>query len=265
MPLCGRQQCHGLGASVPATMIANMETPTPTLQNIVATFEVGVLDTPLETVVMRVPFANYNAQRFAAVIMKMTNPSATCLLFSSGKVVCTGARNESQCRKAAMSLVSLLRRFKIDTHFAKFQIQNVVAAVYCPFFVDLVMLQAELQGNCSYNVGVFPGLIYKTAMPNKIAILCFWTGKCVISGCRTRGQVLQVWTAFYLEHLVRCSTEQSSRQQPLTAPHDQKCAALARRLYKISGSTGASAEAFAATQAHGESLFKHMNSLRFLE
>lgn len=40
-------------------------------------------------------------QRFAAVIMRIREPKTTALIFSSGKVVCTGAKSEENARLAA--------------------------------------------------------------------------------------------------------------------------------------------------------------------
>lgn len=38
--------------------------------------------------------AEYNPRRFAACIMRIREPKTTALIFSSGKVVCTGAKTE---------------------------------------------------------------------------------------------------------------------------------------------------------------------------
>ena len=140
-------------------MLSSCPAPVPTIQNIVATFDVGDLGMNLDAVVMRVPFADYNAKRFAAVIMKLRAPATTCLLFSSGKVVCTGARSESECQRAAIRLVSLLCRYGVPVSYTDFKIQNIVVAAYCPFFVDLNRLCAQLEGNCSYDTSLFPGEI----------------------------------------------------------------------------------------------------------
>jgi len=51
---------------------------------------------------------------------------------------------------------------------------------------------------------VFPGLVYKCAVPNRVSVLCFASGKCIISGCKTRDQAADVWGPLYREHLA-CS------------------------------------------------------------
>ena len=42
--------------------------------------------------------AEYNPKRFAAVIMRIREPRTTALIFSSGKMVCTGAKSEEDSR-----------------------------------------------------------------------------------------------------------------------------------------------------------------------
>lgn len=40
-------------------------------------------------------------QRFAAVIMRIRDPKTTALIFASGKMVCTGAKSETDSKLAA--------------------------------------------------------------------------------------------------------------------------------------------------------------------
>lgn len=45
--------------------------------------------------------AEYNPSRFSAVIMRIRDPRTTALIFSTGKIVITGAKSEYGARKAA--------------------------------------------------------------------------------------------------------------------------------------------------------------------
>lgn len=40
--------------------------------------------------------SEYNPKRFAALIMRIRQPRTTALIFSSGKMVCTGAKSEAE-------------------------------------------------------------------------------------------------------------------------------------------------------------------------
>lgn len=60
-------------------------------RNIVCTVNLGCkLD--LKKIALHARNAEYNPKRFAAVIMRIREPRTTALIFSSGKMVCTGAK-----------------------------------------------------------------------------------------------------------------------------------------------------------------------------
>uniref|UniRef100_UPI00398E53BE TATA box-binding protein-like 2 isoform X2 n=1 Tax=Pristiophorus japonicus TaxID=55135 RepID=UPI00398E53BE len=64
----------------------------PQLQNIVSTVNLACrLD--LKRIALCARNAEYNPKRFAAVIMRIREPRTTALIFSSGKMVCTGAKS----------------------------------------------------------------------------------------------------------------------------------------------------------------------------
>ncbi|GAB1286028.1 TATA box-binding protein-like 2 [Apodemus speciosus] len=65
----------------------------PQLQNVVSTANLTCkLD--LRKIALNAKNTEYNPKRFAAVIMRIREPRTTALIFSSGKVVCTGAKRE---------------------------------------------------------------------------------------------------------------------------------------------------------------------------
>ena len=79
----------------------------PILQNIVSTVNLRCkLD--LKEIALNARNTEYNPKRFAAAIMKIRNPKTTSLVFSSGKMVCTGAKSEDDsktaCKKYAKTI-----------------------------------------------------------------------------------------------------------------------------------------------------------------
>ena len=48
----------------------------------------------LKKIALKARNAEYNPKRFAAVIIRIRDPKTTALIFSSGKMVCTGAKDE---------------------------------------------------------------------------------------------------------------------------------------------------------------------------
>lgn len=85
----------------------------PQLQNIVSTVNLGCkLD--LKKIALHARNAEYNSKRFAAVIMRIREPRTTALIFSSGKMVCTGAKSEEQSRLAARKYARIVQKLGFD-------------------------------------------------------------------------------------------------------------------------------------------------------
>ena len=85
----------------------NKNTGLPKLQNIVSTANLKcVLD--LREIALKAKNAEYNPSRFAAVIMRIKEPKTTALIFSSGKMVCTGARNEEESKQASRTYAKII-------------------------------------------------------------------------------------------------------------------------------------------------------------
>lgn len=88
----------------------------PQLQNIVSTVNLGCkLD--LKKIALHARNAEYNPKRFAAVIMRIREPRTTALIFSSGKMVCTGAKSEEQSRLAARKYARIVQKLGFDVSF----------------------------------------------------------------------------------------------------------------------------------------------------
>ena len=71
------------------------------LQNIVSTVKLCEKSIDLENIANSCENVTYNPRKFNAAIVRMKNPKATGLLFSSGRMVCTGTKrfidNEIAC------------------------------------------------------------------------------------------------------------------------------------------------------------------------
>lgn len=198
--------------------------PATSLENVVATFtaaSTGGIN--LNRLSMTLPFMEFNSKRFAAGIIRLVKPRTTCLIFSSGNAVCTGAKSETDARLACIKYVALLRNAGIPTQFSKFHVQNVVAVANCNFFLDLSSIAEKATGWISYEPALFPGLMYRKRVTatagegaaatctkrkskrnrkNTIVFICFQSGRCVITGAKVTAQVQQEWRRFYSSVLV---------------------------------------------------------------
>lgn len=61
------------------------------IENIVASASLGI-KIPLEKMIKFLDGTEYEPEQFPGLVLRMKNPKVAFLLFSSGKIVCTGAR-----------------------------------------------------------------------------------------------------------------------------------------------------------------------------
>ena len=135
----------------------------------------------LRKIALRARNAEYNPQRFAAVIMRMREPKTTALIFASGKMVVTGAKDEKDSRLASKKFTKLMQRIGFPAKFKEFKIQNVVGSCDVKFPIRLEGLADKHQKFSSYEPELFPGLVYRMQTP-KVVLLIFVSGKVVLTG-----------------------------------------------------------------------------------
>lgn len=167
----------------------------PKLQNIVSTVNLGCkLD--LKKIALQARNAEYNPKRFAAVIMRIREPRTTALIFSSGKMVCTGAKSEDESRLAARKYARIVQKLGFDAKFLDFKIQNMVGSCDVKFPIRLEGLVLTHSQFSSYEPELFPGLIYRMVKP-RIVLLIFVSGKVVLTGAKVKNEILEAFENIY--------------------------------------------------------------------
>ena len=78
-----------------------------TVQNIVASGSLGG-KIHLEDAARRLPRSMYEPEQFPGLIHRMVDPKTVLLLFASGKLVCTGAKKESDVYKSVHNIHACL-------------------------------------------------------------------------------------------------------------------------------------------------------------
>ncbi|KAL4237437.1 hypothetical protein ACF0H5_002154 [Mactra antiquata] len=168
---------------------------TPTLQNIVCTVNLGCkLD--LKKIALHARNAEYNPKRFAAVIMRIRQPRTTALIFSSGKMVCTGAKSEDEAKLAARKYARIVQKLGFTAKFKDFKIQNMVGSCDVKFPIRLEGLVLTHGKFSSYEPELFPGLIYRMMKPT-IVLLIFVSGKVVLTGAKVREEIYEAFENIY--------------------------------------------------------------------
>src|SRR3990170_1046054 len=87
--------------------IAIAEKPVVTIQNIVASAELGG-EIDLESLVYKLSRVMYEPEQFPGAVYRMDDPKVVFLVFSAGKLVCVGAKKEEQVYEAVDKIQKLL-------------------------------------------------------------------------------------------------------------------------------------------------------------
>mmetsp|Transcript_9344 Transcript_9344/g.24712 ORF Transcript_9344/g.24712 Transcript_9344/m.24712 type:complete len:216 (+) Transcript_9344:415-1062(+) len=168
----------------------------PSIQNVVSTTNLSV-NLDLKEIALRARNAEYNPKRFAAVIMRIRDPKTTALIFSSGKIVVTGAKSIDAARFASRKYARIVQKLGYESaKFSEFKVQNIVASCDVQFPVRLEPLAHAHSNFCSYEPELFPGLIYRMMEP-KVVLLVFVSGKVVLTGAKVKQEIYDAFKNIY--------------------------------------------------------------------
>lgn len=122
----------------------------------------------LKKIALHARNAEYNPKRFAAVIMRIREPRTTALIFSSGKMVCTGAKSEEDSRLAARKYARIIQKlgFTVSIYKVSFMCQTYLLHENFLFF-------------WKYYVSACQDFKFKTKCNGFFLLfrLSFWTSK----------------------------------------------------------------------------------------
>jgi len=128
--------------------------------------------------------AEYNKKKFPGLVYRVKAPKAAFLIFTSGKIVCTGSKNVEDVRTVITNLAQKLKSigYKEINLKPEIHVQNIVASADLKTNLNLnaVALGLGLK-NIEYEPEQFPGLVYRIKQP-KVVVLIFSSGKLVITG-----------------------------------------------------------------------------------
>jgi transcription initiation factor TFIID TATA-box-binding protein len=157
------------------------------IQNVVA---IAALNqkVDLNAVVRGYPGVEYRPEQFPGLVFRLKRPKTGTLIFSSGKMVCTGAKSGKESRSAIMKVVKELKKCGIIIlSKPSLEVVNIVASASLGGKVDLEKAVTTL-GKAMYEPEQFPGLIYRMDEP-KVVILIFASGSLVCTGAKKEQDV----------------------------------------------------------------------------
>ena len=135
----------------------------------------------LNAVVKGNPTVEYRPETFPGLVFRLKKPKTAILIFSTGKMVCTGAKSEKLSKRAVLKVVRELKKSGIIIiGKPEIKVVNMVASANLLGRIELEDCAYSL-GRTMYEPEQFPGLIYRMDEP-KVVILLFASGKLVCTG-----------------------------------------------------------------------------------
>ena len=154
------------------------------VQNIVASVVTGE-SFDLNYISSKLEEAEYSPDRFPGLIYKLKEPKTALLVFTSGKLVCTGAKTVEMVHEAVEKVRKRFEEIgiKMDKD-PEIKVQNIVATSDLENDINLTSIAITLGlENVEYEPEQFPGLVYRIREPKAVALL-FTTGKVVCTGTK---------------------------------------------------------------------------------
>jgi transcription initiation factor TFIID TATA-box-binding protein len=149
-----------------------------------------------EAIIERFSNINYNPETFPGIIMDY-NDSIKFLIFTSGKVMVVGSKNEKELKEAIEYLKKIFKKTgteikgepKIEPKNITAHLPDISKAIGTDF-IELDKLAYYLD-NVSYEPDIFPALFYKFYLKNGkiISVTIFKNAKANISGPRNEEEI----------------------------------------------------------------------------
>lgn len=156
----------------------------------------------LQAISQLLPNAVFEKQKFAAITMRIGEPTCTVLLFTSGKMVLTGCKSYLDCVIASLHILYLMRSnypgivFDIEQVHVQNIVGNANINLQTNEYIDLESFYQDYNVYCTYQPNMFPGLIYRPTHLH-IVLLIFFSGKIVITGAKSMRDVFDGWTQLH--------------------------------------------------------------------
>ncbi|KAJ8797363.1 hypothetical protein J1605_017591 [Eschrichtius robustus] len=132
------------------------------------------------------------------VLMKLRKPRITATIWSSGKIICTGATSEEEAKFGARRLARSLQKLGFQVTFSKairaadtqgfifviftdFKVVNVLAVCNMPFEIRLPEFTKNNRPHASYEPELHPAVCYRIKSL-RATLQIFSTGSITVTG-----------------------------------------------------------------------------------
>ena len=152
------------------------------IENIVASGTVAD-SIDLELISSKIENCELNTKRFPGAVYRIESPKMASLIFSSGKVVLTGIRENTALDEGLTQIIDKMRDAGVECYEKpEVAVTNIVCSYDIGNYINLnkVVVTLNLE-NIEYEPEQFPGLVYRIQDP-KIVALLFSSGKIILTG-----------------------------------------------------------------------------------
>ncbi len=156
--------------------------PDISIQNLVISADIHA-KLPLDVLAMNLENAEYEPESFPGLVYRIKEPKASTLVFTSGRIICSGTKDIDVARKAIKKTIEDFKKLGIKVNGEpEMEIVNMVTSVDIHLKLDLNTIVFKL-GECEYEPEQFPGLVYRMEETN-VVFLIFNSGRLVCTGAR---------------------------------------------------------------------------------
>lgn len=157
------------------------------IQNIVASASLGI-ELNLDKIMSHIDNTEYEPRQFPGLVMRLNYPKSANLIFTTGKIVCTGTKSPKEAKMAIANVVKKIRKLGFEVPSKrKVRLVNIVASAKLDLKINLNQIALSME-NTEYGLEQFPGLVYRMRDP-KVTFLLFSSGRIVCTGGKTIADV----------------------------------------------------------------------------
>jgi transcription initiation factor TFIID TATA-box-binding protein len=137
--------------------------------------------------------------------MHLKKPKATANIFSSGKLVCLGTKDEQSARIATRRIARMIQKGGFPVKFLNYRVVNIVGSTQLfGFRLNFEKFYYDNLKNVFYNPETFPGMYY-TSKDYNITATIFRNGKVTLTNAKTVQQLNDGYAEIY-EKIIKSST-----------------------------------------------------------
>ncbi len=130
------------------------------IEDVTATSDIGA-DIPIGKLSGEESGTGYSTEDANGAVYRVSEPKAVALIFSSGKIVCTGSKSVRDAEAAMRKVFEKIRGVGVDvSDKTEIRIEKIIAAFTTKGAADLSKISSSLEGS-EYDPVKFPGLIYR--------------------------------------------------------------------------------------------------------